>query len=157
MGFSNAPPTSFGMPQPYSQTPHPIHNQPVHPTPNIPPTHTYPPQQMPYPSQSMPTSYPSNPYYNQPAPSSYPHQQNYNMYPNLQKAPDAKDYFNSTTPSPYPSQSNAYTASSNPYQGGNYPGGQRAGPTYPYASNSPTVAPRGATSAPHRFTPKVRI
>lgn len=152
MVFSNAPPTSFGMPQPYSQT------QPMHPAPSNPPTRAYPPQQMSYPSQSIPMPYPSvsNPFSNQPALSSYPQQQDY-MYPNLEKAPDAKEYFSSMTP--YPSQPNAYIASSNPYHGGNHPGGQRVRPTYPCIANPPIAAQRGATSAPRRdrFTPKVRL
>ncbi|XP_012227553.2 annexin B9 isoform X1 [Linepithema humile] len=185
MGFSNAPPTSFGMPQPYSQAPYPtqppIHHQ--HPTPSNPPTHTYPPQPMPHPSQSMPTPSMPRPFSDQPAPSSYPQQQNYNpypqqqnynpypqqqnynthpqqqnynTYPDLQKAPDAKECFSNITPSPYPSQPNAYTAISNPYQGGNHPGGQRVSPMYPYTANPPTAAQRGVTSAPQRdrFTPK---
>jgi len=160
MGFSNAPPTSFGMPQPYSQAPTPYPTQSMHPLPDNPSmqTNTYPPQQMPYP-QSMPMCYPSHSYSNQSAPSPYPQQQNYNTYPNLQKAPDAKEYFGNMAPSPYPSQPNTYTASSIPYQSGSYPGGQGVSSKYPYAANPPTAATRGTTPAPRRdrFTPKVRL
>lgn len=166
MGFpSNAPPTSFGMPQPYSQTPAPYPTQPIHPIPsNVPAqTNTYPSQQMQYPPQPMPMCYPTNIHSNQSAPSPYLQQQNYNMYPNLQKAPEAKEYFSSMTPSPYPSGPNIHTAhtaySSTPYQSANYPGGQGVSSKYSYAANPPTAATYGTTPAPRRdrFTPKVRL
>jgi len=155
MGFSNAPPTSFGMPQPYSQAPYPI--QPSHPFPGNAPSQTYLPQQMPYP-QSTATCYPPDTHSNQFAPSPYPQQQNYNSYPNLQTAPDAKEYFSNITPSPYPSGPNAHTANSIPYQRGSYPGGQGVTSQYPYAAN-PTAATRGTTPAPRKdqFTSKVRL
>ncbi|XP_072752560.1 annexin B9 isoform X1 [Anoplolepis gracilipes] len=157
MGFSNAPPVSFGMPQPYSQTATPYPTQAMHPTPgNISiQTNAYPPQQMPYPSQPMPMpSYLSNANSSQPVPSPYPQQQNYNMYPNLQKAPDAKECFNNMAPFSYSSGPN--TTNSIPYQGENYPRGQGVGSKYSYAANPPTMVPRGATPAPwkERFTPK---
>lgn len=164
MGFSNAPPTSFGMPQPY--IPYPTQNQPI-PVPGG-AANVYPPQPMPTPSnypssmhpnysaptpQPMPTpSYPSSMYSNHRAPSLYPQQQT-DMYPDLYKAPDAKECFSSMAPSSYPS----YATSSVPYQGGSYPGGQGVG-SYSYSANPPTAVPRGATPAPrrNRFTPKVR-
>lgn len=160
MGFSNAPPTSFGMPQPYSQMSTPYPTQPIHPTPSGTPMHinTYPQQQMPYPSQSMPAPcYPPN--HNQPAQSPYAQQQHYDMYPNLQKAPDARECFSSMSPSSYPSASNVRANSSILYQGAGYSGGPGAGSTYPYTANPPTAAARGATPTPRRdrFTPKVRL
>lgn len=160
MGFPNAPPTSFGMPQPYSQAATPYPTQPIHPTSDNTSMHTnvYPPQQMPYPSQSMPTPcYSFNANSSQPAPSPYPQQQNYNMYPNLQKAPDARECYNNIAPSSYFSGPNAHATNSIPYQGANYPRGQGVGSTYSYTANPPTTAPRGATPAPRRerFTPKV--
>lgn len=168
MGFPNVPPTSFGMPQPYSQAPAPYPTQSMYPIPgNIPAqNNTYPLQQMPYPPQPMPhhpTCYPTNTHSNQSAPSPYPQQQNYNMYPNLQKAPEAKEYFNSMAPSPYSSGPNIHTThtahSSTPYQSGSYPGGQGVNSKYSYAANSPTAATHGTTPAPRRdqFTPKVRL
>lgn len=159
MGFSNAPPTSFGMPQPYSQATTPYPSQPMHPIPEISTqTNAYPPQQMPYPSQTMPMQcYSFNANSNQPAPSPYPQQQNYNMYPNFQKAPDARECLSNIAPSSYSSAPNTHATNSIPYQGGNYPRGQGVGSTYSYAANSPIVAPHGATPAPRRerFTPKV--
>ncbi|KAM0732707.1 Annexin B11 [Formica fusca] len=159
MGFSNAPPTSFGMPQPYSQAASPYPTQPMHPIPDNISTQTnaYPPQQMPYPSQSMPMQcYSFNANSNQPAPSPYPQQQNYNMYPNFQKAPNARECFSNTPLSSYASEPNTPATNSIPYQGGNYPRGQGIGSTYSYAANPPTAAPYSATPAPRRerFTPK---
>lgn len=163
MGFPNAPPTSFGMPQPYSQaTAYPT--QPMHPIPDSAPVQTniYSPQQMPYPSQPVPMCYPSNEHANQSE--SYPRQQNYNTYPdhntypNLQTAPDAKQYFSNMAPSPYPSSSNTHT-NSIPYQSESYPGGQGVSSKYPYSANPSATATRGTTPAPRRdrFTPKVRL
>ncbi|KAL0118654.1 hypothetical protein PUN28_009373 [Cardiocondyla obscurior] len=149
MGFSNAAPTSFGMPQPYSSYP----TQPMHPVPgNISmQTNTYPPQQTPYPSQPMPTYYPSSTHSNQSAPYPYPQQQTYNTYPNLQAAPDAKEYFSSTAPFSYPSGPSTHKANSFPYQNESYPGGQGVSSKYPSAA-----ATHGTTPAPRRdrFTPK---
>lgn len=162
MGFSNAPPTSFGMPQPYSQTSAPYPTQPMHPTPSTMPAsiNNYPSQQMPYPSQSMPMpSYPPTTHVNPSAQSFYPQQQNYDMYPNLQRAPDAREYFNNMASSPYPTGSNVQANSSVSHQGGNYHGGQGIGSGYHYTGNSSTDIPRGITPAPRndRFTPKVRL
>lgn len=160
MGFSNAPPTSFGMPQPYGHTSAPYPTQAMHPTPSSAPMHNaYPPQQMPYPSQPMPTPcYPPNAYPPNPNPpatqSAYPQHQSYNMYPNLQQTSEARECFNNTASSPYPCGPNAHMAS--PHQGGNYPGGQGVHSKYLYGANPPTAAPRGATPAP-RFAPKVRL
>ncbi|EZA62530.1 Annexin-B11 [Ooceraea biroi] len=174
MGFSNAPPTSFGMPQPYSHTSAPYPTHPAHPVPGAAPAQpnmpyptqqapyppqqtTYPPQQTTYPPQSMPTSpYPPNAQPHQPALSPYSQQQNYNMYPDLQKAPEARECFSSMAPSPYPSGPNAYATNSPSHQGGSYHGGQGVSSTFPYAANPPIAAPRGASPAPRRdrFTPK---
>lgn len=98
MGSSNAPPTAFGMPQPYSQASTPYPTQPMHPVPGSIPmqTNTYPSQQMPYPSQPMSTCYPLS---DQSAPFPYPRQQDYNVYPNIQTTPDAREYFSSMAPS----------------------------------------------------------
>ncbi|XP_011255881.1 annexin B9 isoform X1 [Camponotus floridanus] len=157
MGFPNAPPTSFGMPQPYSQAATPYPTQSMHPAPDNTSMYTnvYPPQ-MPYPSQSMPTPcYSFNANSSQPVPFPYPKQQNYNTYPNLQKAPEARECFNNIAPSSYSSGLNAHATNSIPYQGANYPRGQGVGSTYSYTANPP-AAPRGATPAPRRdrFTPK---
>ncbi|KMQ95593.1 annexin-b11-like isoform x1 protein [Lasius niger] len=144
VGFSNAPPTSFGMPQPYPQTapnssgiaPYPTKF--MHGTPeNV--VHHYPPQQMPYPPQPMPAPcYPSNASSSQPMLSPYPQQQNYNAYPNLQKAPDARECFSNMAPSSYSPGSNAHAANSIPYQGGSYSRGQ---------GTSPTVVPNASFDA----------
>lgn len=155
MGFSNAPPTSFGMPQPYGQSPTPYPTQTMHPTPKNTPMHSYPPQQMPYPTQPMPTPYPPNP--GQPMTQApYPRQQSHNVYPNLQQTPEARACFNNTASSPYPHGLNTHATSSALYQGGNHPGGQGVSSKYPYSTNPPTAAPRRATPAP-QFTPKVRL
>ncbi|XP_014478613.1 PREDICTED: annexin B9-like isoform X1 [Dinoponera quadriceps] len=179
-GFTNAPPMSFGMPQPYGQTssPHPTTSfgmpqpygqisapyptQAMHPTPSSSPLHkTYLAQQVPYPAQSMPcypsSAYPSNVY--PPSPSqrasqpSYPQQQSRNTYPNLQQTSEAAECFNKRT-SLYPQGPNTHASSSIPYQGGNYSGGQGVRSNYPYGANPPTAAPHGTTPAP-RFAPKI--
>ncbi|XP_017878648.1 annexin B9-like isoform X1 [Ceratina calcarata] len=169
MGFSNALPTSFGMPQPYSSysaSPYPI--QPNHPTPSYGPPAPGTPQQMPQSMpqpmpqpmpQSMPQpspyapqhqshpqlpSYPPQPQ-SYPQPPSYPQQQNYDLYPELQNAPEAKECFNS---SPYTSAPN-FSNHSSPYAGGSYLGGQGAGFYSPQRGSSyqPAPAPRKTQSA----------
>lgn len=162
MSFSNTPPISFGTPQSYSQAPTPYPTQPMHPTPNIlTHTSTYPLQQASYPSSSMPMPmpcYPPNVDPNQSVNFSYPQQQNYNVYPNLQKAPEAREYFSNIAPSPCPPGSNVHMANSISYYGGNYSGGQGVGSTYSYTANPPTATSRDAAPAPRkdRFISKVR-
>ncbi|XP_029049081.1 annexin B9-like isoform X1 [Osmia bicornis bicornis] len=162
-GFTNAPPTTFGMPQPYSpypSTPYPV--QPSHPVPGqcpAPAPGAYP-QYMPQPVPQSTSPYPpqqtQQSYSNQP--SGYPQQQNYAVYPNLQSVPEAKECFGGS--SPYPSGPNAYSNNSNPYQGGSYPGGQGGGSYSPYGSKSasprsyPAQAPRKDQFAP-KLSPTV--
>jgi len=168
--FSNAPPISFGMPQPYSQAtdsiqsvPPPMQSNMPYPTQQTPYPPPYPPQQMPYPQQQM--SYPQQqmpypqqqtPYPPQSASLSYPQQQNYNVYPNLQKAPEAREYFGNMASSFYPCGSNATNSSS--YQSGSYHGGQGVSSSYPYAVNPPIAASR-APPAPrtNQVLLKVRL
>ncbi|OAD54767.1 Annexin-B11, partial [Eufriesea mexicana] len=139
VGFTNNPPVSFGMPQPYSPYPSsPYPMQPNHPIPGQchPPAPGAPPQQMPLPMSQPTSTYPSQhmqqAYSNQP--STYPQQQNYNIYPNLQNTSlDTKECVN--TPS-YTSVSNVYSNNSNSYQGGSYPGGQGTGFYSPHSGIS---------------------
>ncbi|XP_066601732.1 annexin B9-like [Prorops nasuta] len=166
-GFSNAPSASFGMPQPYSQYPPavPYPAQPAHPYPmpnsghSIPQPSNYPSQPMPYSNQniSQPSQYSQQsahmPYprsmpYPSAMPQSGPSQhQSYENYPNLHQAPDAPQYFGGSHNSPYPSP--LQPGNSAPYPGGNYPGGQGAGPAHsPYSG--------GHLSSPHRAAPAPR-
>ncbi|XP_043252664.1 annexin B9-like isoform X1 [Colletes gigas] len=159
VGFSNAPPMSFGMPQPYSPYPQTAYPpQPNHPVPGQCPPPLAPggpTQQTPYPMpSSMPYSsqQPQQPYPAQP--SAYPQQQNCGMYPNLQGAPDAREYFNQ--PSPYPAPT-TYTNNASMYQGGSYSGGQGAGTYSPYGGKSAPPQHSHPAPAPRRnqFTPKL--
>ncbi|CAK9800127.1 Annexin B9 [Anthophora quadrimaculata] len=155
LGFTNAPPVSFGMPQPYSpypSTPYPM--QPSHPISGQCPTSAPGAPQMPPPMLQSIHSYPAQPtqqmYPGQhPA---YPQQQTFNLYPNLQSVPDAKECFN--RPSPDNSAPNTYSNNSNPYQGGSYSGGQGTGFYSPHGGTSyqphPAPAPRR-----NQFVPKL--
>lgn len=155
IGFTNIPPVSFGMPQPYSSqvlTPYPT--QPCHPIPNQYPQ--YPPPtpetpQMPFMQKSSYSPQMQQSYLNQST--IYPQQQNYN-YPNLQTMSDSKECFN--TSSPYTFGPNVYSNNSSSYQGGSYPGGQGAGFYSPHKDRSyqahPAPAPRR-----NQFAPKVRL
>lgn len=181
VGFSGGPPSSFGMPQPYSScAPTPYPPQPNQPLPGscpMPQPGAYPPQPSPYPSQPAcyppqnPQAYPPSA---MPQPSSYPNSQpspyaqgnqynqssagylgqNHPMYPNLSNAPDARQYFNES--SPYSSAPHTQPSNVSPYPGRNYPGGQGAGHGTSYSGSYPmhqsTPAP-----APRRnqFTPKL--
>ncbi|XP_015178427.1 PREDICTED: annexin B9-like isoform X1 [Polistes dominula] len=112
-GFSNAPPVSFGMPQPHS----PYASYPMQPTPMQPtPSATNPsqfPQQMPYPSQAQSNVYPpqpqSNVYPPQPQSNVYPPQPQSNVYPPSSMPYPSSSYPSSSMPesSYYPQQQNS--------------------------------------------------
>ncbi|KZC05461.1 Annexin-B11, partial [Dufourea novaeangliae] len=153
IGFMNAPPTSFGMPQPYSpypSTPYPA--QPNHSFPGQCPAQasrgpSMPmPQSAPYLSQQTQQSYPNQP-------SAYLQQQNYNVYPNLRHAPEAKECFSES--SPYSSTPNTYSNNASFFPGGSYPGGQGIGSHSPYGGKS--TSSQHTRPAPRRdqFTPKL--
>ncbi|XP_016909279.1 annexin B9 isoform X1 [Apis cerana] len=155
IGFTNIPPVSFGMPQPYpSQVLTPYPTQPSHPIPNQ--YSQYPPATPETPQKSI-SSYSQQmqqSYLNQST--IYPQQQqNYN-YPNLQTISDSKEYFN--TSSPYTFGPNVYSNNSSSYQGGSYPGGQGAGFYSPHKDRSyqahPAPAPRRNQFAP-KLSPTV--
>ncbi|XP_003700547.1 annexin B9 isoform X1 [Megachile rotundata] len=162
IGFSNAPPVSFGMPQPYSPYPsspyppqsnHPVPQQCPYPAPGGSPLYAPEPNRQPsspyqpntsYPPQPMQQPYPSEP-------SGYPQQPNYNLYPNLQSAPEARECRGAV--SSYPPQPNAYSNNSNPYQSGRYSGGQVNQSDSPHRGKSPSQ--RYSSPRKDQFTPKL--
>ncbi|XP_053997948.1 annexin B9-like isoform X1 [Hylaeus anthracinus] len=144
------------------QTPYPMPYPPQQAQQPYPPQQAqqpYPPQQtqQPYPSQQTQQSYPpqqtQEPYPTQP--STYQQQQNHEIYPNLQRAPDAREYFGQ--PSPYSSTPKTYSNNASTYQGGSYPGGQGAGSYSPYGGISSSPQHSRPAPAPRRdqFAPKL--